>query len=97
MKTLDFSSAGIKDGFVKFWKVIGWHLTSDVLVVVTGAVANYHPTVHQSEYAGIVAAAIALANAVIAGIGKWLSVHQDTPFTTPPTNTSPDDIIPSIG
>lgn len=68
----DFSKYGIKEGIIRFLKVVGWYALSGALAGVAVILAKYHPT--EGQYLAVLA--IAAINSVLAGIEKWLSTHK---------------------
>lgn len=80
---LTINRHGIPEGFARAGEVILYHAGTQLLILVGAALANYHPgRVTDIRYA-YTAATIALANVVLAGVVKWLTVH--TPSEVAPT------------
>ena len=81
---LTINRHGIPEGFARAGEVILYHAGTQLLILVAAALANYHPgRVTDIRYA-YTAATIAIANVVLAGVVKWLTVH--TPSEVAPTS-----------
>lgn len=69
------SKAGLATGALRALKVIGWHLASNIVVALGAWIAGFHVSASDEKYL-IVTASIALANALLAGAGKWLKTVE---------------------
>ena len=88
MAVLNSNRFGIPEGFARAGEVALFHIASNALVILGAAIANYHPgRLNDVRYA-YVAAAIALANMAIAGVAKWLTVHEPTGTVAPVSDPS---------
>lgn len=74
---LDTSVHGVVDGLKRAAKVVGWHVAANAVVLVGALIANVHVGTNDEKYL-YVTSAVALANALLAGIGKWLKTVQPT-------------------
>ena len=83
MALLNSNSFGIPDGFARAGEVALFHIASNALVIIGAAIANYHPSHTNDIKYAYVAGAIALANMVIAGVAKWLTVHGPSDTSAP--------------
>lgn len=90
MAVLNSNKFGISDGFARAGEIALFHIASNALVIIGAAVANYHPSKLNDVHYLYAASAIALANMVIGGISKWLTVHG-------PTETTPTEQVPVTG
>ena len=68
---LSTSKEGFVEGILKGGKILLWHVGANAVVVLVTLLSSVKIDASDEKYA-IYAAAIALANAVLAGIGKWL-------------------------
>jgi hypothetical protein len=69
---MDFSSYGWEKAIVKFFKIIGWYALSGAATALVAYFASFKPS--SGEYLAVLA--VMGANAILAGIGKWLSIHK---------------------
>jgi hypothetical protein len=61
---------GLKTGFIKFVKVIGWVAASALISAAIQYVSSWHPT------GDIQVALVGLINAVLAGLGKLVAAEK---------------------
>lgn len=88
MAVLNSNRFGIPEGFARAGEVALFHIASNALVVIGAAIANYHPS-HTNDVRYVyVASAIAIANMLIAGVAKWLTVHEPTGTSAPVSDPS---------
>jgi hypothetical protein len=70
--TLDYSSAGVKKGFLHGLKILGYYVITGVVVGAGALIARYQPD--QQEVVTVVL--FAIANAILAGAERWLSTKS---------------------
>lgn len=70
---MDVSSYGWKEGIIKALKVIVWVAASGAVAGLAGELAKYEPSAKDLY----TVAAIGIANAILAGLGKWLTMHKE--------------------
>ena len=75
--TLDFGTSGIKEGAVKAGKIIGWHIATDAIIIITAEVAHIlgKAQITHPEYSIYFMGVLAASNAVLGFLGRWLSDH----------------------
>ena len=83
MAVLNSNRFGIPEGFARAGEVVLFHIASNALVIIGAAIANFHPSHTNDVRYAYVATAIAVANMLIAGVAKWLTVHGPSDQAAP--------------
>lgn len=71
--TIDFSAAGLGTALKNGLKVIGYHVATDAILIAGAYLSNVQVTTHTAQEGAILAASIAVANALLKVVKDWLS------------------------
>jgi hypothetical protein len=88
---LNFSPYGIKEGIIKAVKVLGYHVVANAVVIGSALTLEFFKNVQVQypNYALYATAGVALVNAAIVAIQKWLTTHKPTEEAPSVTSEAP--------